>query len=49
MRCSTETTIAVVQPNMMVPLAASKEARSRQLASSVTSPYPRVVKVTVEK
>jgi hypothetical protein len=49
MRLMKATIRAVVQPNMMMPVAASKEARIRQRSSTTTSPYPSVVKVTVEK
>ena len=42
-------TIAVDHPKIMIPVAASNDAKILQPGSAVMSPYPRVVKVTMEK
>jgi len=47
--CTAATTTAVDNPKIMMPLAASKAAIKRQFELRRISPYPSVVKVTVEK
>ena len=42
-------TIAVDQPKNIIPAAASIDARILLFSLKMMSPYPRVVKVTIEK
>jgi len=45
----TAITIAVDQPKIMIPIAASEAASSLHCPDMVISPYPSVVNVTMEK